>query len=62
MSQIDTGHLFETLLSFNRMLMMDLQNLILAIALEITLQGSREILPSDRGLRRLVANASVYMS
>lgn len=32
-SQVDTGHLYETLLSRNRMLMMELQNLMLAITL-----------------------------
>jgi len=33
-SQIDTGHLYETLLSRNRMIMMELQNLKLGIALD----------------------------
>lgn len=32
-SQIDTNHLYETLLARNRMLMMELQNLMLAVTL-----------------------------
>jgi hypothetical protein len=32
-SQIDSGHLYETLLARNRMLMMELQNLMLAVTL-----------------------------